>query len=241
MNRIIFVVLCSPGSVSGHSHSGAQWINTSEPNRPMRLNEAVRSTNADYCLLLDPDLKCDSNNWLREMLMLAQQHEIGAVGARILLDNRRVRHAGLVLGMGRKHLVGRLFFRSPEDETGNFGRLTVVQNLSAVSSECMLFNREKYEQAGGFSDAYQDVLFDVDFCLKLSNLGYRNLYCPFSQFVGGRSRHFSIDYAKQSKAYEKDAAVFRTHWSEKLAAPDPFFNPNPSLDHADYRTRRLRA
>ena len=108
----------------------------------------------------------------------------------------------------------------------SFGNLIIVQNVSAVSAECLMVSRKKYDLAGGFSESYQSCLFDVDFCLKLSELQYRNLYCPYGEFIGGKSRRFSADYGKEQKEYPKDSEILRNHWAKKLNSPDPFFSYN---------------
>ena len=225
-DNIQFAIIVSQDAASRQSTPDVQWFSSSETNRPKRLNGIIKTVDSDYLVILDPGLKCKQTGWVREMLMLAQQSGIGAIGARILFDNHRVRHAGLSLGSGKQHVAGRLFFRTPEDEPGYFGSLTIVQNVSAVSAECLMVSRKKYALAGGFSESYQSCLFDVDFCLKLSELQYRNLYCPYSEFIGGKSRSFSADYGKEQKEYPRDSEILRNHWAKQLNSPDPFFSYN---------------
>lgn len=220
--------------VSAADAPGLGWFVSREACRPKRLNQVVRQVAADYFLLLDPSLEPLSDGWLREMLMLAQQSAIGAVGARLLFRNRSVRHGGLTLGLGKDRLVGRRFWRYPEEDSGYFGQLAVVQDLSAVSGECLLVSREKFAQAGGFSESYRSGLFDVDLCLRLRSFGYRNVYCPFSVFIGGRRRRFPLEYGRELPDYREDSAVFRSAWADLLSVPDPYYNPYLSLDHADF-------
>ena len=235
LKNVSFTVIVDAPDHRGGDTEEIRWIVSAEPNRPKRLNAAIRASASDYIALLDPELACISDQWITEMLGLAQQAPAGAVGARILFENRRVRHAGLALGLGKQRLIGRRFFRFPEEESGYFGQIAVVQDQSAVSGECLLVSRKKYDRAGGFSEDYLNSLFDVDFCLRLGALGLRSLYCPFSAFIGGKQRRFSVDYGKERPGYAADAAVFRTVWAEALAAPDPYYNPNLSRDHADFR------
>ena len=213
---------------------GLRWFVSPEACRPKRINAVIRQVSADYFLLLEPSLEPLSDNWLREMLMLAQQSSIGAVGARLLFRNRSVRHGGLTLGLGKDRLVGRRFYRYPEEESGYFGQLAVVQDLSAVSGECLLVSWEKYEQVGGFREEYRSGLFDADLCLRFRSLGYRNVYCPFSVFIGGRRRRFPLEYGRELPDYREDSEIFRRTWADLLSAPDPFYNPYLSLDHPDF-------
>ena len=229
-----FALITGNRNTDGKDTDDIKWFVTCETCRPKRFNEVIRKTTSDYIVVLDSSLKCISDNWLQEMLMLAQQDPIGSVGGRLLFRNHRVRHAGLTLGLGKHHLVGRRFYRFPETQPGYFGQLIVVQDVSAVSGECMMISREKFERVGGFSEEYQTCLFDVDFCLKLKELHYRNVYCPFSKFMGGKNHRFPIDYGSEFKEYKTDAETLRNKWGDFLSFPDPYYNPNLSLDHIDY-------
>lgn len=237
-SRLSFAVITGSEPVRISPDSDLRVFRSVEPCRPKRLNDVIRQAAFDYLLLLDPSLEPLSDGWLREMLILAQQAPIGAVGARILFADHRVRHAGLTLGLGKNRLVGRRFRDFPEEESGYFGQIAVVQDLSAVSGECLLVSREKYKQAGGFSESYRSCLFDVDFCLKLRELQYRNIYCPFSVFAGGRKSRFPLDYGAGQPDYARDAETLRSLRPGFFSAPDPFGNPNLSPGHGDYRSNR---
>ena len=215
------------------------WIVTEAKGRPARLNQAVKATDADYIVFLDADLSILNANWLEEMLMLAQQEHIGAVGARILFDDRTVRHGGLILGFGKNRLVGRSHFEVSHDNTGYFGQLAIVEDVSAVSAECMMIQKNRFEEAGGFLEQYRDALFDVDLCLKLREKGYYLVYTPFAELQGGDSGRYSMDYGAECNAYEADARLLKERWGRVLQEPDPFYNPNLTLDYTDYRIKNL--
>lgn len=213
------------------------WIETDEKGRPGRLNRAVKEADADYIVFLDADLSILNANWLEEMLMLAQQEQIGAVGARILFNDRTLRHAGLILGMGKNRLVGRSAFGTARDNTGYFGQLAIVEDVSAVSDECMMMRKDRFEEAGGFFGQYRDALFDVDLCLKLREKGFYLVYTPFAELQGGNSGRYSMDYGAECNAYETDAGLLKERWKRVLQKPDPFYNPNLTLDYSDCRIR----
>lgn len=213
------------------------WIPSDRDSRPARLNRAVRETDAEYIVFLNEELLPRNADWLQEMLMLAQWERIGAVGAKAVFDNLRLRYGGLILGLGKHHLVGRSHYRVARDNSGYFGQLAIAENVSAVSAECMMISRAKFEEAGGFSEEYADTLFDVDLCLKLREKGYDLVYTPFAELQGGKSRKYSMDYGTESTFYRQDAAVLRENWQDVLAKPDPFYNPNLSLDDPDYHVR----
>ncbi|MBQ6515011.1 MAG: glycosyltransferase [Clostridia bacterium] len=202
------------------------FVSAGGRHRPKRLNAAVKEATGDFLVFLDPELTPQGQGWLQEMMMLAQQNEIGAVGGKSFFADGRVRHGGLILGLGRAGLIGRLCFRFDGTSDGYFGQLAVAGNVSAVSAECMAIRREKFEACGGFEEAYRDTLFDADLCLKLKDAGYRNLFTPFALFRGGNAMNFYLDYGKESRLYRTDAETFRVKRGVDVVKPDPYYNPN---------------
>jgi O-antigen biosynthesis protein len=58
----------------------------------------------------------------------------------------------------------------------------LIRNCSAVTGACMLVARDKFFEAGAFDEVNLAVAFqDVDLCLKLLELGYRNVYTPYAK------------------------------------------------------------
>lgn len=214
-----------------------RWIRSGARTRPERYNAAAQGTEAGYLVLMEPGLKPSKTSWLTEMLMLAQQKHIGAVGARILFEDGTLRHGGLITGFGSRRLIGRSHFGISRDNTGYFGQMAIVGDVSAVSAECMMISREKLEEAGGFDTGFEETLFDADLCLRLREKGYLNVCTPFAELRGGEPGRFSMDYGTERTQYEADAAVFADRWKELLGRTDPYYNPNLTLDFSDYRIR----
>lgn len=215
----------------------AVWIVSDAPGRAARLNAAVRAATGDMIAFLEPDLNCDALGWVDEMAMLAGQDDIGAVGGKIYFADQILRQGGLILGLGKNRLVGRSHFCVARDNSGYFGQLAIVGDVSAVSAECMMVARSRFEAVGGFDEAYGDALYDVDLCLKLSRAGCRNVFTPFATFTGGFSKQYRLDYGAESEGYPAASARLRERWPDALGRPDPYYNPNLTLDHSDFRIR----
>ena len=76
---------------------------------------------------------------------------------------------------------------------GYSGHLSVVQNVSAVTAACMMIRKEIYENAGGLDEKSFKVAFnDVDFCLRVEKLGYRNLWTPIAELVHYMNQHLGV-------------------------------------------------
>lgn len=214
-----------------------KWIQRREETRCVRLRRAAEAADGDWLVFVDAELEYLNKGWMTNMLMQAQRDGIGAVGGLVLFADGSFRHAGLVTGMGRKHIVGRSHFRYVLDDLGYCGQLVITGDVSAVSTEAMLVRRDLYEQAGGFCEEYQDTLFDVDLCLRLRQAGRRNLYTPTAKFRGGKPGRYSADYGTEWPHYAEDGAVFARKWQDVLGRTDPYYNPNLTLDGADYTIR----
>ena len=213
------------------------WRVSNQP-RAARLRQAALEATEDFLVFLSGDLRCENASWLPEMLMLGSQPQIGMVGGKALFTDGRVRHAGLVLGLGRRRLLGRSYFRFAQNG-GYFGQLAIAGNVSAVSAECCLISREKWLAAGGFEGPWQNALFDADCCLHLAEAGLRNVFTPWAVFRGGEARKFSMDFGTEFPSWKQDARAFRDRWAALLNQADPFYNPNLSLDDADCSIRHF--
>ena len=125
-----------------------------------------------------------------------------------------------------------------QEREGYFGMIAVAEDVAAVT-DMILVSREKYEQAGGFDPEYADSLFDVDFCLRLLEKGYYNVFTPHARLKMGGARELSVDVGKEHESYARDAEVFRNRNAEILKNGDPYFNPNLSLEYEDWRIKRV--
>ena len=80
------------------------------------------------------------------------------------------------------------------------------------------------------------ALNDVDFCLRLLEKGYLNVFTPFAELYHFESASRGIDVADEARAkrYEEESQRFREKWKAFLEKGDPYYNPNFSLDYSDY-------
>ena len=203
--------------------------------RPQRLNEAARRAKGEYLVFLDGGLKPAEKSWMTELLMYAQREDVGAVGGRLLFEDGTVRHAGIIIGLGRHRAAGRGHYRVSGSSSGYFGQMAIVEDVSAVSAECMMISARHFAEIGGFSEAYSTALTDVDLCLRLREKGYLNVYTPYAEMTGGSGKAIRLEIGAGNREYPRDAERFKTRWEKVLAAGDPYYNPNLTLDMTDYR------
>ena len=201
-------------------------------------NYVVPLIDTDYLCLLNNDTEIIDPNWLGVMLGFAQRDGIGAVGAKLLYPNRQVQHAGVVLGPGG--LVAHVN-RSLEDHEGGYmNRALLPQNFSAVTAACMLVAKSHWEQVGGMSVRLPVAYNDVDFCLRLVEVGLRNVYLPHVKVIHHESKSRGVDltFSQQYRSM-RESGYLQWRWGH-LLKQDPAYNTSLSLfdEHCRLGERR---
>ena len=202
-------------------------------------NFGAKYATGKYLVLLNNDTQVITMNWLEAMLMYAQRSDVGAVGAKLYYGDRTIQHAGVVIGLGAHRTAGHTHYKINYDNLGYMGKLCYAQNVSAVTGACLMVKKSLYDELGGLDEDFRVALNDVDFCLRLREKGYLNVFTPFAELYHFESASRGIDVVDEAKAkrYEEESALFRDRWKELLEKGDPYYNPNFSLDHSDYSLR----
>ncbi|WP_026498265.1 glycosyltransferase family 2 protein [Butyrivibrio sp. WCD2001] len=199
------------------------------------VNYGVKHSTGDYILLLNNDTQVITVNWMEELLMYAQRADVGAVGGKLYFPNRKIQHAGIVLRLGAHRTAGHCHYGQEGMNLGYMGRLCYAQNVSAVTGACLMVSRAKYDEVGGFDEGFRVSLNDVDFCLKLREKGYLNIFTPFAEMYHFESASRGLDLeGENAKRYDAESEHFRAKWKEVLDKGDPYYNPNFSLDRSDF-------
>ncbi|MAS05526.1 MAG: glycosyl transferase family 2 [Ahrensia sp.] len=195
-------------------------------------NFAVRQLESDIVCLLNNDIEVESPDWLNEMVSFAIQPHIGAVGAKLLYPDTSIQHAGVVTGM--TGVAGHIHVGQPAETRGMMCRNELVHEVSAVTAACMVVRRALYEETGGLDEINLKVAYnDVDFCLKLREAGYVNIWTPHAVLYHheSRTRGYETTPEKQER-FAREQAYMYDRWP-KWIERDPAYNPNLSLDTTD--------
>lgn len=202
-------------------------------------NFGAAKADGEYLLLLNNDTEVITINWMEELLMYAQREDVGAAGAKLYYEDNTIQHAGIVLGLGAHRTAGHTHYRVDSGNFGYMGRLMYAQDVSAVTGACLLVKRSLYEELGGLDESFAVALNDVDFCLRLRKKGLLNIFTPFAELYHYESASRGSDISGEAaERYNREAEQFREKWKEELAAGDPYYNPNFSLDYSDYTLKR---
>jgi GT2 family glycosyltransferase len=199
-------------------------------------NFAVQYTRGEVLALLNNDIEIITEEWLTEMVSHAIRPRIGAVGAKLLYSNERVQHAGVIIGLGG--VAGHAHKYLKHDDHGYCHRAVVSQNLSAVTGACLVVRKSIYQEVGGLNESDLVVAFnDIDFCLKVREAGYRNLFTPYAKLYHHESISRGHDDTPEKQAiFINEFGYMKKKWGDKLLN-DPAYNPNLTLEFEDFSLR----
>lgn len=189
-------------------------------------NFGVEHCSGEYILLLNNDTEVITERWIEEMLQHAQRKDIGVVGAKLYFDDDTVQHAGVLMNLAG--VANHQFRGFDKKDRGYFSRLDVVQNYCAVTGACMMVSKELYDAVGGLDEQFVVAYNDIDFCLKVRELGKRNLFTPFAELYHyeSKSRGYDSQDENKIKRLQKESDIFAQKWGKYLDKCDPYYNPN---------------
>jgi GT2 family glycosyltransferase len=155
------------------------------------LNVACGEASGDVIVRLDGDATIETPGWLDKMLALrAASDRVGVVAAKVVFDSGRVHSYGMNIvspagihsrGTQLREPVGRRTLDiavdyPPEAEAAGGDEVAEVDGAIGC---CMLFDRELWEQVGGFDERWSPVGFeDFDFALSARAAGRKVFFLP---------------------------------------------------------------
>lgn len=127
-----------------------------------------------FLLFMNDDVEVPSGNgFLNRMRQKASGPGTGAVGIKLLYpDSGLIQHAGITdLAVGPSHKLATF----PDDREYYFGRNRYTYNVLAVTGACLMVEKRKFDEVGGFDEHLLVSYTDVDLCTDLLERGYRNV------------------------------------------------------------------
>lgn len=174
-----------------------------------RLNQAARASQADLVLFLDGDTRIIEPQWLSRLVGYLGLPGVGITGAKLVLAEGRIHHAGFILG-GESGYTS-TFLHESSQLPGYFFLADTARECAAVSTACLLTRRNTFMDHGGFDERFRVSGFDVDFCLRCADHNLRSIHVPGAV----------LSYQGNTKPDVDDLALIKQH-----PRPDSYHNPN---------------
>ena len=208
-----------------------QYYNFSKIN-----NYGAAYAAGEYLLLLNNDTEIINPECLEELLGYCMREEVGIVGAKLCYEDDTIQHAGVVIGFGG--MAGHAFIESSRYDTGYMGRIMCAQDYSAVTAACMMTKKSVFDAVGGLTEELEVAFNDIDYCLKVRELGKLVVYNPYAELYHYESKSRGMeDTPEKVERFNSEVAKFCERWEEILRKGDPYYNPNLTLDKADFSLR----
>lgn len=198
------------------------------------MNNAAKECSGDYLLLLNNDTEVTHADWMTAMVEHAQLENTGAIGVKLLYHNDTIQHAGVIIGM--EGTAAHVFLTENKDASGYFWHIQAPSNYSALTAACLMVSKKNFYLVGGFDENLSVDYNDIDFCLKLKEKGFDNVYLPHVVLYHYESISRGHPH-KTKESYErhlKEIAIFKLKW-KKYIDHDPCYNPNLTKVFLDYR------
>ena len=229
------------GELDAPEHRMSYIYEKAEFNFSHMCNLGARNARGDYFLFLNDDIEItdkvkenpriqDVRGWMTRMVGQAQVGYTGAVGAKLYYPGGIIfQHAGVVnYGIGPGHC----FYGMPDDTNYYYGRNLLDYNFSVVTGACLMVNRGKFYEAGGFDEDLAVAYNDVALCFSLIEKGYHNVLRNDVALVHHESVSRGLDAENTAKEQRRKREMAKLYDKHPLFARgyDPCYNPNLSGD-----------
>ena len=195
-------------------------------------NHAARIARGSFLCLMNNDIEILTPDWLEEMVSFAARGDVGCVGARLWYPDGRLQHGGCIVGLGG--VAGHSHKYFPKGDPGYFRRAVLHQSFSAVTAACLLLRREVFEQVDGLDEKLVVAFNDVDFCLRVREAGFRNVWTPYAEMIHHESASRGDEDTPEKVArFGNEIAYVKARWGDSLLQ-DPAYSFNLTLDMEDF-------
>lgn len=199
------------------NNNNIQILSYNKPFNYSALNNyAVSKANGSILGFINNDTEVITPEWLSIMVSHAVRGEIGAVGTILYYPDGSIQHAGVKI---EGDIVDN-DFNGQREEKGDlkFNLLESIRNPPAVTAACLLVSFRKFREVGGFNSKNLKIAFnDVDLCLKLDRLEYRNVLTPDAYIYHHESYSRGVDSTEvQINRSRKEFNYLRANWNINL-------------------------
>lgn len=192
------------------------WVDYDEEfNFSDKINRGRKAATGDVLLLLNDDMEVITPDFIEELVGLALDPGVGAVGARLLLEDGRIQHIGHRYADGTFHV----FAGYDGNYAGPDKMCLVTRECIGVTAACLAVRTEVFDAVGGMTLDFPNNFNDVDFSLQLRARGLRNIMTPHATLF-----HFE-SVTRDGTVTAEEAHLLFTRWGPELGS-DPYSNPN---------------
>lgn len=206
-----------------------------EFNFSQMCNLGARAAKGRFFLFLNDDVELAEAGTLEQMAQKACRPYVGAVGIKLYYPgSRRMQHDGITnLPMGPVHKLQFL----EDDRAYAFASNRLDRNALAVTGACLMVEKSRFWEAGGFPEELPVAFNDVDLCFSLFERGYHNLVLNsvYAYHHESLSRGEDESEEKLARLLGERGKLYRRH--PGLEGRDPYYAWGWNREGLDTRIR----
>ena len=179
-------------------------------NFSLKVNAGAAAATGDVIVFLNDDIEPISDDWLANIVSLALEPDVGAVGALLLYEDGTIQHAGQYFA---RHGVHHVDVGEPVGESDR-NRSAVDRDVTGVTGACLAQRAEIWRELGGFDPMLPSSFNDVDYCMRIRSHGYRIVQC-------NSARLFHFESKSRNEVTPAGfARLMHTRWPDDWLAED---------------------
>ncbi|MBA2242036.1 MAG: glycosyltransferase, partial [Chthoniobacterales bacterium] len=190
-----------------------------------KSNVGAHAASGERLIFFNDDVEPNQPDWIQELIEQLENPEVGAVAPKMLYENGKIQHAGLVTGV--RGLVGTACHQWPGDAADYTNFAQSLRDVSALSAACLAMRREDFFRVGEFDAVHTPIAHsDLDLSFKVRAAGLRCVYTPFLTMT--HRGHASIGAAEAEEkmtARERVSVYLLKRWAG-YSCHDPYFPEN---------------
>jgi exopolysaccharide biosynthesis polyprenyl glycosylphosphotransferase len=179
--------------------------NTTNEGYAKAVNQAIRASESEYILLLNPDIEVTSGAIDAMVQFMETAPDVGIVGGKLLNPDGTLQHScrtfyTLPIILWRRTFLGRLFPRSRivtrhlmSDWDHNS-----VRDVDWVLGACMMIRRNALQAVGLMDERFFMYFEDVDWCYRMKKGGWRVCYVPDATMIHHHQRQSAQGFVNKT-------------------------------------------
>jgi GT2 family glycosyltransferase len=165
-------------------------------------------------LLLNSDVLPDEPGWLGEMTRFYDEHEVGALGPKLLFEDDTLQHAGIRFQRppGGGAWENEHYFKGLHRD---LAAANVARAVPAVSGACLMIDRKLFEEVDGLRGMFvQGDYEDTDLCLRLRRQGHETWYLPEVELYHLEGQSYALETRTAMSRY--NVWLHTRLWDEEI-------------------------
>ena len=202
-------------------------------------NDAVNFSKGKLLLFLNNDV-FPIKGWLCELVReYLNNPKLGSAGSKLIYPKKKgfnnsckIQHSGIAF-----RYEGEFYKPYNMGNGADVSEFNKKEKRAALTAACLLVEKNKFLEVGGFDEKYIYGYEDVDLGLKLLKQGYENIYIPSSMlyhYEFGTQHKDSNNEVKQRrlnniKHFQKKWNIYikKRYWEEKIENKNFLFSEKP--------------